>query len=237
MFDYLGYVVHIAEGTYEGTIAWQHNPAASVSSHFVLAKDGRVAQCVDTDIRAWTQVEGNGHVISGETEGFSGDSLTPEQIEAHAQLFARGHLEYGYPLKMMTNSGDTGLGYHALGGVAWGNHPNCPGSPIIAQLPLILARAIEIVGEDLTAEDIWRWVPPDQPEIGFPNPYGFNMYQIVMGSNSADWEDVNLDKAQSAKLDEIAAKLDDGVTLPVEAGLTDASVDKIVDEFRERLTA
>ena len=42
-----GVVVHVAEGTYDGTVSWFKNPNAKVSAHFVIAKDGRIAQCVE----------------------------------------------------------------------------------------------------------------------------------------------------------------------------------------------
>lgn len=48
-------VWHIAEGTYSGTIGWEQNPNSDVSSHFVLGKDGRVAQVVPLEMAAWTQ--------------------------------------------------------------------------------------------------------------------------------------------------------------------------------------
>lgn len=46
-------VFHIAEGYYEGTIAWFNNVKNEVSSHFVIATDGRIAQCVDLKMSAW----------------------------------------------------------------------------------------------------------------------------------------------------------------------------------------
>src|SRR5512147_605994 len=66
-----GLVLHIAEGSYDGTIAWMKNPVSDVSSHFVIAKDGRIAQMLDTAVTAWTQAAGNGHWVSVENEGFS----------------------------------------------------------------------------------------------------------------------------------------------------------------------
>jgi hypothetical protein len=62
--SYRGLVVHIASGYFEGTISWQQNPAADVSSHFVVARDGRIAQCVDTADRAWTQRTGNSRLAA-----------------------------------------------------------------------------------------------------------------------------------------------------------------------------
>lgn len=150
-----GLILHIADGYYEGTIAWQHNPAADVSSQFVVAgprdiakgiPDGKIAQCVDTDERAWTQRSGNGHWLSIEDCGFSGDALSPAQIESCAQIFARGHQVYGYPLQLATSPSGRGLGHHSMGaesGVDWG-HSQCPGPLIKSQKPQILAMAIAI---------------------------------------------------------------------------------------------
>jgi hypothetical protein len=148
MREQRGLVVHIAEGYFEGTIAWQRNPDANVSSHFIVAADGRIAQMVDTDVTAWTQSAGNGHWLSVENAGFTPNALTPQQVEANAQLLARGHLVYGYPLTIAVNPDGKGLGHHSMGcnwpGGAWG-HCDCPGPAIIGQKPAILARATEIV--------------------------------------------------------------------------------------------
>jgi hypothetical protein len=159
MVEQRGLVVHIASGFYEGTIAWEKNPAADVSSHFVSGRAGQLAQLIDTDRIAWTQRDGNGHWLSVECEGFALDDalhathpgwelLTPAQIEHCAQLLVRGHREYGYPLQLAGSPDGWGLGYHSMGaenGANWG-HLHCPGEPIKGQLPAILARAEQIVG-------------------------------------------------------------------------------------------
>ncbi|MES2211023.1 MAG: N-acetylmuramoyl-L-alanine amidase [Chloroflexota bacterium] len=160
-----GLVLHIADGYYGGTISWQGNPDAEVSSHFVVAgprdvakgtADGKLAQTVDTDDRAWTQRDGNGRWLSIECSGFSGDALSAAQIEGCARILARGHQVYGYPLQLATSPAGRGLGHHSMGtagrsvptdtwtGATWG-HETCPGPAIVAQKPAILARAIAIV--------------------------------------------------------------------------------------------
>lgn len=152
-----GLVVHIASGYYAGTIAWERNPDANVSSHFVLGRDGRLAQLVDTDNTAWTQRSGNGHWLSIECEGFAtGDpqhathpgweTLTAAQLEQVAKVLLRGSSQYGYPLTLAHDPTGRGLGYHSMGaehGYDWG-HLYCPGEPIKAQLPTILARAQQL---------------------------------------------------------------------------------------------
>lgn len=158
MVEQRGVVLHIAQGSYEGTISWQKNPDADVSSHFIAAKDGRAAQMVDTGTTAWTQKAGNGKWLSIENEGFVPDKLTEEQCEFAAQILARAHKEYGVPLQVATSPSGRGLGHHSMGshpGHAddWG-HPDCPGSNIINQKSAIVARAKEIVeGDDMAFDD------------------------------------------------------------------------------------
>lgn len=143
----LGLVVHIMDGTLEGSQSWFNNPASQASSHFGTGRDGELRQWVDTKDRAWAQGSGNRTYLSIENEGRGGDSLTAEQIEAVAKTFAWTHLIYQVPLRRAAYAGDKGLAYHALGGAAWGSHPNCPGPKIIAQLDKIVARAKVIAGE------------------------------------------------------------------------------------------
>lgn len=156
MVEQRGLVLHIAEGSYEGTISWQKNPAAQVSSHFVVDYDGKIAQVVDTDTAAWTQGNGNGHWLSVENAGFHSGQFTAQQVEACAQLLARGHKTYGYPLVIANNPNERGLGHHGMGGAAWGGHPDCPGPNNVALKPTILARAIAIVNGN--TEDDMTWL-------------------------------------------------------------------------------
>lgn len=148
MRRYRGLVLHIAEGSYAGTVSWQRNPSAKVSSHFIVSTDGTIGQMVDTATAAWTQAAGNGEWISVECAGWSGDPLTDAQVEAVAHIYARGVREHGWPLASTDSPAGAGLGWHGMGGVAWGGHPNCPGQPVLAQRPAILARAREILEGD-----------------------------------------------------------------------------------------
>lgn len=157
-----GLVVHIAEGWYEGTISWQKNPAADVSSHFVVSRAGDIAQMVDTTDAAWTQKSGNGEWLSVECEGFTKDNdhnpggwekLSPAQLDAVAQLLNECHRRHDVPLQTTTSPTGRGLGHHSMGS-DWG-HQECPGKPIIAQKPAIVKRALAIEnGDDVTPDDI-----------------------------------------------------------------------------------
>jgi hypothetical protein len=168
MSEHRGLVVHIAEGSFEGTISWERNASARVSSHFVTAADGRIAQVVDTDVTAWTQIAGNGHWLSVENEGRTPNALTPAQCEAIARLLLRAHEAYGVPLQVTSSPTGRGLGYHSMGGTAWG-HLACPGPAIIAQLPGIVARATQLAGG----------VPASAP-IGGPVFLAINGKSIVL---------------------------------------------------------
>ena len=177
-----GLVIHVASGFYEGTISWQKNPDANVSSHFVIDRDGKLAQVVETDDTAWTQGSGNPYWMSVECAGFGVDDpmhddypgwewLTPQQIEGIAQLLVRGHREYGWPLELAGSPDGRGLGYHSMGaenGEDWG-HSQCPGESIKSQLPEILARAKEIaLGDQGRIEDrMWNGqvLPGDRATI------------------------------------------------------------------------
>jgi N-acetylmuramoyl-L-alanine amidase len=141
MRSHRGVVIHIAEGSFEGTISWQQTPSAQVSSHFIVDLDGTICQMVDTDDLAWAQVAGNPDWLSIENAGFSGRPLTAAQVAACGRIVGRAHREYGVPLQLADSPSGTGLGHHSMGGDAWGGHYDCPGAPIIAQKPSILAAA------------------------------------------------------------------------------------------------
>jgi hypothetical protein len=46
-------VIHIAQGSYSGTISWFQNPRANVSAHYVVGRRGGIAQCVHNADIAW----------------------------------------------------------------------------------------------------------------------------------------------------------------------------------------
>jgi hypothetical protein len=160
MIEHRGVVLHIAQGTYDGTIAWQRNRDSDVSSHFIVAPGGGIAQMVDTDVTAWTQAEGNGRWLSIEFAGYTGKPLTDAQVQAAAMILAAAHRHYGVPLQLANTPRGRGVGYHAMGGTAWGNHPRCPGEPIIAQRMEIIRRAKKLIAP----------LPPPRPAPSRPRP-------------------------------------------------------------------
>lgn len=98
-------VWHIADGSYNGTISWETNKDSKVSSHFVIGKNGEVAQLVPLNMAAWTQgkvdkpthpyvkfhisTNPNLYCVSIECEGKWSETkgkLTDKQLEAAAYL-------------------------------------------------------------------------------------------------------------------------------------------------------
>lgn len=141
-----GLVLHVQSGTQKGTDAWFHNPKAQVSAHFGIPLSGRPVQWVDTDDKAWAEAGGNPSWISVELEGYAdhGPAPTHSQIEwcAHLLAWLRRHEEI--PLRKADHPDEPGLGWHGMGGAAWGNHPSCPGDKIKAARHDMLRLAREI---------------------------------------------------------------------------------------------
>jgi LysM repeat protein len=142
-----GVVVHIMAGTLSGSDSWFRNPKAQASSHFGTGKAGALYQWVDTKDRAWAQAGGNRTWVSVENEGQGGDTLTTAQLQRNAEVLAWAHKVHGVPLQLASGPSGRGLGWHGMGGSAWGGHTSCPGSKIVAQLPEIVRRAKAIVGQ------------------------------------------------------------------------------------------
>lgn len=141
MIEVLGLVLHIQQGTEAGSESWFKNAESQASSHFLNPKSGGLRQLVDTRDKAWAEVSGNAHWISVENEGYSGDFLTDSQLNNLAGLYSWLNEVYRIPFVIANSPSDKGLGWHGMGGVSWGNHPNCPGDHILSQRNTILDRA------------------------------------------------------------------------------------------------
>ena len=154
----LGLILHVQVG-YGMLTDWYDNPSSQASSAWQAMRSGTVYQFGDPDVdKFWTQAAGNPDYGAVETEGFPEDPLTDAQIDACARIYAAGHIHEGWPFRLAEKPGERGLGWHGMGGAAWGNHPFCPGALRRAQRPEILARARALVeGEqDMTTDDSVR---------------------------------------------------------------------------------
>ena len=63
-------VLHVCEGTFEGSKSWLCNPASGASAHFVSGINGELEQLVDLDKAAWC----NGTSIKPEFSSYYGNS-------------------------------------------------------------------------------------------------------------------------------------------------------------------
>jgi len=152
------------------------NRSGQVDSHFYVRRDGTVEQYVDTDWRAFADLDGNDATISVETQGGvnnpDSEPWTTAQLEALAQLYAWVVRTHGIAHKVATSSHaderSRGLSWHRLG--IDGNFPAlpdpragriqrggglryssaagkiCPGAGKIYQIPEIFERSAQILG-------------------------------------------------------------------------------------------
>ena len=179
-----GVVLHIQEGNQQGSITWCKNPASQVSAHFFAPKVGAPQQLVDTADKAWAEAGGNAQWLSIENEGYSGQDLTAGQILACAKVLARAHQQYGVPLQLADAINGQGLGWHGMGGDQWGGHPDCPGAPVIAQRPIIIARAEQILGIASTVPPTPTRSAPIWPGRLFISPQD----PPVIGADVLEWQ-------------------------------------------------
>lgn len=67
-------VLHHTQGSYEGTISWFLNPQSKVSSHFVLARSGKLTLMVPLSEKAWHCRHCNAYTIGIECEAMDTDN-------------------------------------------------------------------------------------------------------------------------------------------------------------------
>lgn len=79
----------------DGTISWFLNPSSKVSSHYIIAQDGKIVQMVKDSDKAWHCLGFNANSIGIEHSAAPGDSLTEEQSASSARLVSWLVKEYG----------------------------------------------------------------------------------------------------------------------------------------------
>ncbi len=144
----MGLVMHTEVGFEQSTIDWFNNPASQASAFFAIGADGVIHQFgpVGHNWMAWAQAQGNPewYSIEDSDNGHPSVPLTAEQVTAFAQVLECVSAFAGFPLQISDSVSVKGLGWHGMGGVAWGNHPDCPGDVRKAQRPAIIKLAQEI---------------------------------------------------------------------------------------------
>jgi N-acetylmuramoyl-L-alanine amidase len=113
-------VIHIAQGSYSGTIDWFQNPTASVSAHYVVGRRGSVAQCVPNEDIAWHAGNWsfNKKSIGIEHEGYASQWWTDSMYHSSAKLSAYLCRRFNIPV-----GGHYIRGHRSVPGVA----TRCPG--------------------------------------------------------------------------------------------------------------
>jgi hypothetical protein len=83
-------VIHIAQGSYSGTIDWFQNPRANVSAHYVVGRRGKIAQCVRNEDIAWHagNWEFNRRSIGIEHAGYGSERWWDRKYHSSAKLAA-----------------------------------------------------------------------------------------------------------------------------------------------------
>jgi hypothetical protein len=95
-------VIHVAEGSYSGTISWLENCAAQASAHYVVNRKGGMAQCVRNEDIAWHAGwwDTNTHSIGIEHAGYVDNPywFTGSMYHTSAKLSAWCCKEYEIPI-------------------------------------------------------------------------------------------------------------------------------------------
>jgi len=145
-----GWILHVAEmngspwHVFDGSVS----PRRKVSTGWV-AKDGTVEQYLTLLEKPWAQADGNPEWWAWETEGYVGEPLTSDQIDALAAL----HNWMGAPDIVAETPAGRGVGTHFMGGAAWGGH-SCPGPIRAAQrAPIIATAQRQRLGQNMPVTD------------------------------------------------------------------------------------
>jgi hypothetical protein len=116
-------IVHVAQGSYSGTISWFKNSASDVSAHYVVSRKGKVAQCVRNEDIAWHagNWKYNTKSIGIEHAGFAGNphTWTTRMYRYSARLSAYLSRRYDIPVDRKHF-----IGHREVPGV----DKTCPGS-------------------------------------------------------------------------------------------------------------
>jgi N-acetyl-anhydromuramyl-L-alanine amidase AmpD len=120
-----GVVVHVNDGTFDGTISWFSGGSEGVGAHIEVG-EGRVWQLADLNAKCWHAVDANEFAIGIEHAGFGRsrdewlDSLQELLYSANRTAWILHQYNLGKP-----HYGHN-IWPHSWGGVNWGNH-DCPG--------------------------------------------------------------------------------------------------------------
>ena len=120
-------ILHMMEGSYEGSVAWLCDPRARASAHLCMKADGsEVTQLVPLANKAWAQCAFNGAGVSVEIEGFTARGFSEVTLDAAA--FIAAWLCRIYAIPPVWAQGGQGRGvccHHDLGAAGGGHTDIC----------------------------------------------------------------------------------------------------------------
>ena len=95
-------VIHVAEGSFSGTISWFQDPGSNVSAHYVVGRSGEVAQCVHNEDIDWHAGNWNYNTksIGIEHAGYADnpETWTPRLYRSSAKLSAYLSRRFNIPV-------------------------------------------------------------------------------------------------------------------------------------------
>lgn len=173
-------VCHITEGNFDGAVSWLCKESTEASSHFVVAKDGRVVQLVPLEDGSWCngtstnvsdkryygkstldvvkerKTNANYYTVTIEHEAFSkdGGALTDEQINATVELIKhiKNEIKRIYNTEIALDRSHI-VGHYEINPIT---KPNCPGNkfPFDEIIKRLNNFAVEAVNIKIAKNDV-----------------------------------------------------------------------------------
>ena len=104
----LGLILHHAVMNGSGRHLF-NNPATQASAHFWVFKNGEIEQYVDSSVVAWHGKSLNTNYCGVETEGCAtspnAEDMTPQMVDALADLYAEGNRRHGWQNALINQQG------------------------------------------------------------------------------------------------------------------------------------
>jgi N-acetylmuramoyl-L-alanine amidase len=173
---------HTSDGNAEEALRTLTDPARKVSSHYLIARDGRTYSLVDERARAWHAGESywggnrdlNSASIGIELDNDGDEPFADVQIDALLALLADLKVRYGIPTANFIGHGDvaprrkTDPGSHfpwkklaERGFGVWCEPPYPPAQPGLDSVTLLYAFGYEVLNPDAAVAAFKRHFVPD----------------------------------------------------------------------------
>lgn len=93
-------VIHSTEGAFSGAISWLRNPDSKASAHYIVARDGRIVQLVDTSECAWHAGESRFPRAADAKRSAVKSSINNVSVGIECEHFD-GHDNHDWPLEQL----------------------------------------------------------------------------------------------------------------------------------------